>query len=101
MGCEGFEPSTLGLRVVPAGFAYPRTSSKSGISRRNRFCWDRAEWRGPVDLLLTHLVSDSDNRPPLAGRDLSVRDERFAAYRTRAGDGVISPTSFGLPSTTR
>jgi hypothetical protein len=62
---EGFEPSTLGLRVDPTGFAYPLASWKSGITKRNRFCWDRAESRAPVDLLLTRFVFQSDNTLPL------------------------------------
>ncbi len=56
MGREGFEPSTLGLRVDPAGFACSRPSSQGRITQRNQFCWGRAWWRNPVDLLLTHFV---------------------------------------------
>jgi hypothetical protein len=65
MGREGFEPSTLGSREDPAGFACSRVRSQGGITERNRFCGDPAWWRSPVDLLLTRLVSGSGNALPL------------------------------------
>jgi hypothetical protein len=34
MGREGFEPSTLGLRVDPAGFACSRVNSQGSITER-------------------------------------------------------------------
>jgi hypothetical protein len=36
MGREGFEPSTLGLRVDPAGFVWSRMHLQTGIVRPNR-----------------------------------------------------------------
>ena len=38
MGRVGIEPTTLGLRVDPAGFACSRVRSQGGITERNRFC---------------------------------------------------------------
>jgi hypothetical protein len=64
VGREGFEPSTLGLRVDPVWFGCSQVNSQGSFVRRNRFFRDRAWSRDLVDLLLTHFVSNPDNMSP-------------------------------------
>jgi hypothetical protein len=88
VGREGFEPSTLGLRVDRAGFARFRVNSPNRTTKPSRFLWDRVRWGHPVDPLLTGRVARTDNTI-LHLRGVPLRGSAsYGSARTRPRHGL-------------
>src|SRR6266540_6127897 len=84
MGREGFEPSTLGLRVDAGHLLSARECWPRHVVGPNWFGFSWVFWRRLVDLLLTHRVARLDNADRL---------ETFPGMRHAADAVSASPSA--------